>query len=396
MMTNTPSQAPALRWDSLRPERTAAPAHVLKRFTPPSSRATHARRIDVDTVRAQAAGRWLGVLERLAPELDRARERPGRHGPCPVHGGKDGFRLFRDAEETGGGICATCGAFADGFALLMWLKGWFFPEALEAVAGELGVTGHYARPPGNATVTAGTAPSAPDPALLAGRIERVWAQALPPLDPQAGPLQAYLDRRWLDPEMLDPGVVRFCPALAYWQDGRLLGTYPAMLAQVSAGDGSLVTLHRTYLSESGHKAPVSAPKKLMACPEGRRLCGGAIRLFAPGPILGLAEGIETALAVHLATGMPVWSTLSAALLERFEVPPGVRRVAIWADRDRSGTGQLAAEGLRERLLSQDLPAVTHLPLGPLPGTARGWDWADEWAARGAVRFPTERAGAAAA
>jgi hypothetical protein len=347
----------------------------------------HGHGLDARAVREQVAGHWLGVLERLAPELDRALSRPGHHGPCPVHGGRDGFRLFRDAEETGGGICATCGAFADGFALLMWLKGWSFPEALQAVAGELGVTGHDARRPGNATVTAWVAPSAPDPALLAGHIERVWAQALPPLDPRAGPLQAYLDRRGLDPEILDPGAVRFHPALAYWQDGQRLGTYPAMLARVSAADGSLVTLHRTYLTEAGDKAPVPAPKKLMACPAGRRLGGGAIRLLASGPVLGLAEGIETALAAHLATGMPVWSALSAALLARFEPPAGVRRVVIWADRDRSGTGQAAAGRLREWLLSQGLPVVTHLPAGPLPATARGWDWADEWLARGAARFP---------
>jgi len=260
MMTNTPSQAPGPRWRSLRPAGTAAPAHVLKRFTPHSSRATHARRIDLKAVRAQAAGRWLGVLARLAPELDRARERLGRHGPCPFHGGKDGFRLFRDAEETGGGICATCGAFADGFALLMWLKRWSFPETLQAVAGELGFTARHAVPPPSVMVTATTPRSAPDPALLVGRIERVWAQALPPLDPQAGPMQAYLDRRGLDPEVLDPSVVRFHPALAYWQDGRLLGTYPAMLAQVSAAGGTLVTLHRTYLTQAGPKAVVPAPR----------------------------------------------------------------------------------------------------------------------------------------
>ena len=128
----------------------------------------------------------------------------------------------------------------------------------------------------------------------------------------------------------------------------------------------------------------------MTYPQGRVLLGGAIQLCAPGSVLGLAEGIETALAVHLATGMPVWSTVSAMLLERFEPPVGVRRVVIWADRDRSGTGQEAAERLRERLLWRGLPAVIHLPPGPLPAAARGVDWADAWLADGAARFPLQR------
>jgi putative DNA primase/helicase len=53
---------------------------------------------------------------------------------------------------------------------------------------------------------------------------------------------------------------------------------------------------------------------------GDRLIGGAIRLFASGPVLGVAEGTETALAVHQRTGMPVWSAVSANLLARLELP----------------------------------------------------------------------------
>ncbi|CAI8817436.1 primase-helicase zinc-binding domain-containing protein [Methylocaldum szegediense] len=74
-------------------------------------------------VRNAARGAWVAILGDLAPELEAALARPGRHVPCPVHGGRDGFRLYPDAEKTGGGICNTCGAYPDGFSLLMWLKG---------------------------------------------------------------------------------------------------------------------------------------------------------------------------------------------------------------------------------------------------------------------------------
>jgi hypothetical protein len=114
---------------------------------------------------------------------------------------------------------------------------------------------------------------------------------------------------------------------------------------------------------------------------GHRLVGGAIRLFAPGPLLGVAEGIETALAVHVRTGMPVWSAVSANLLERLEPPAKTSLVVIWADRDRSGTGAAAALLLRERSLGPGILVAVHLPPGPIPPGAKGVDWVDVWSIR---------------
>ncbi len=96
--------------------------------------------VGIDVARVRTASRkagWCGILTYIAGDtLAAALERPGRHVALPVHGGVhgDGFRLFPDVETTGGGICATCGAFADGFALLQWLFGWSFPQTLERVA----------------------------------------------------------------------------------------------------------------------------------------------------------------------------------------------------------------------------------------------------------------------
>src|SRR5436305_1603037 len=95
--------------------------------------------LKTDAIRAAASGRWINILGVLAPDLEPAIQKLGRHVPCPVHGGKDGFRLFRDAAQTGGGICASCGPYSDGFALLMWLKGWDFPQCLQAVGTHLGL-----------------------------------------------------------------------------------------------------------------------------------------------------------------------------------------------------------------------------------------------------------------
>jgi putative DNA primase/helicase len=337
--------------------------------------------IEVCDVRRFAGGCWADVLGALAPALTPALSRPGRHVPCPVHGGTDGFRLFRDVDQTGGGVCNTCGTFHDGFALLMWVNRWTFPEALNAVAHELGTTDTRV-PESRRVQTRRPRPKERNRESVIEALNRVWQQSLDPADRRAAPLQAYLRRRGLSGAELDNKVVRFHPALGYWRKNdhngiELAGRYPAMVALVTDAGGAPVTVHRTYITPDGRKAPVPAPKKLMGYP-GHRLVGGAIRLFDPGTVLGIAEGIETALAVHLRTGMPVWAAVSANLLERLEPPPKTSLVVIWADRDRSGAGEAAAVSLRKRLLRRGIMVAVHLPPGRIPAGAKGVDWADVW------------------
>lgn len=51
--------------------------------------------LQIETVRPYLNGQWLQILAALVPELDAAIARKGRHVACPVHGGRDGFRLFK-------------------------------------------------------------------------------------------------------------------------------------------------------------------------------------------------------------------------------------------------------------------------------------------------------------
>jgi hypothetical protein len=135
--------------------------------------------------------------------------------------------------------------------------------------------------------------------------------------------------------------------------GRWTGLLAALApALVTGADGAPVTVHRTYLTADGRKAPVAEPKKLMGYP-GDGLVGGAIRLFAPGATLGVAEGIETALAVHLRTGMPVWSAVSAGCSRAWSRPRRLR----WSWSGRIGIAQAPV---------------------PIPVGAKGIDWADVW------------------
>ena len=206
-------------------------------------------------------------------------------------------------------------------------------------------------------------------------------------DPRAAPVIEYLLNRglWrrsggLDVRHFGGGEVLAHPNLPYYDpDGKLLAHYPAMIARVSAADGKKVTVHRTYLTPEGTKAPVESAKKLMEYPEDRTLRGGSIRLFPAGRVLAVTEGIETALAVHQFTGDPVWACVSAALLESFKPPAGVEHVDIWADLDRKRAGEKAANALQERMLANGIRAVVHLPFGPLATGQKSSDWADFWA-----------------
>jgi len=96
--------------------------------------------------------------------------------------------------------------------------------------------------------------------------------------------------------------------------------------------------------------------------------GGAIRLYAPGETLAVAEGIETALAVRCATGLPVWATYSAGGMARLIVPDEVRLVVICADHDPAGLE--AARVLAWRLLAEQHRVKILTPDTP------GADWAD--------------------
>jgi phage/plasmid primase-like uncharacterized protein len=80
------------------------------------------------------------------------------------------------------------------------------------------------------------------------------------------------------------------------------------------------------------------------------LRSGAVRLAPAGETLALAEGIETALSVLQATGIPTWVALAASNLARVALPECAREIFIFADADEAGekaAGLLAQRVLRD-------------------------------------------------
>lgn len=205
------------------------------------------------------------------------------------------------------------------------------------------------------------------------RIARLWAACVPLVPGDAA--TAYLKRRGFAGVWPLPACLRYHPALPYWHEGERIGDFPAMVAPITAPDGRVVALHRTYLTRDGRKAEVPTVKKLTAA--AGPLAGACIRLHWPQRgVIGIGEGVETSLAARLASGVPTVASYCAGNLAAWQWPPGVHRIVIFADHDKAGLE--AADTLRARALRAGLQVKTLTPSEP------GTDWADVWAQRGAV------------
>ena len=104
--------------------------------------------------------------------------------------------------------------------------------------------------------------------------------------------------------------------------------------------------------------------------------------------LAISEGIETGIALHLATGKPVWAGLNAGNLEKLWLPDTVRKVCIYADNDADGdfAGQAFAFALARRLKREEKNSGRRQVRVFLPKHA-GTDWADVWRQRLEAQAP---------
>lgn len=112
---------------------------------------------------------------------------------------------------------------------------------------------------------------------------------------------------------------------------------PSLCARVTeALTGAPISLHFTRLQADGvGKAGTERDKLLL---KGHRKAGGVIRLWPNDAVtvaLGIAEGIETALAAAHAYS-PVWAMVDAGNMAAFAPLSGVETLVIFADNDAAG------------------------------------------------------------
>lgn len=300
---------------------------------------------------AAAKGKWRGILMALGMPEQFLRN---AHGPCPLCGGTDRFR-WDNADGRGSYICGQCGA-GDGMKLATEYTGKPFAEVAAQIDGILGNIKPDA--PGRPAMTDGD---------IRAAIVGVWKSTV---EVQPGDLvHKYLATRHLD-ELIYPKALRFAPSL---RDGEG-GVRPCMVAMVGRyGEAKFDTMHRTFLRPDGMgKAEMENPRKAMPGTLADGACVMLSEWTESGPI-GIAEGIETALAASAMFNIPVWSALNASMLARWIAPKGCDEVVIFGDNDPLFGGQAAAWQLAHKLAVKKHQVSVQIPDRP------GDDWADVWA-----------------
>lgn len=323
-----------------------------------------------------------------------------KHGPCPICKGADSgsspvgdkkkkskpsdrFR-FDDKNGMGTWFCHHCGS-GNGYTLIIKVTGKTPAEVLRDL-------------------------EAFDP-LAVGPVDVLGAPIK--LDPEFTPEEVAENRRWLNRAWAKANLrsgsdlasvylrkrvplcdlsalsneIRIHPGMKFFEynekdESVCLGTFPTMLARVVDGIGTPITLHRTYLTPEGTKAPFKMAKKQMAGI--RKLRGAAIRLndVAASRTLGVTEGIETGYAVMTGyrNSINVWSFLNCGNLAVADIPrERFDMVIIFADHDamdaskgyRPGTHY--AEKLKVKLEAEGFEVEIRLP------KEEGTDYADVWA-----------------
>lgn len=297
-------------------------------------------------------GRWKSILVRFGIDekvLD------GKHHKCPVTGdGEDRFR-FSNRNGRGSFFCACNDGKGDGFQLLCCKLGLEFKDAAKAVEEVIGETEED---------EAGKERSA-EQALA--DLKRLQQAVMQPTDNRM--MLDYLSSRAIPERGVPTSVLRQARVSYGLRKIGITGLHDAMVAKFSDATGQPSTFHITYLKD-GKKAEFER-NRVVATPA-RKMLGGAVRLMKINEdgVLGVAEGIETALSARVLFNVPVWATLNAQMLEQFQPPPECKKLLVFGDNDRSFTGHAASYALAKHCrLRWKVDVEVHIP----PDVGHDWN-----------------------
>ena len=297
-------------------------------------------------------GRWKAILMHFgvpAEYLD------SKHHPCPVCGGVDRFR-FDDQDGTGSWYCNQHLPKQAGYGLrlvqeVLQCSTIEAMGRIEAIIDNLPLVLNI---PVKNKVD-------PRPAL-----NKLWL--LSSYLTGSDMASKYLHSRGL---VLRPRNIRYNKSCYEPDSNRRMDS---LIARIQNIDGKPIGLYRIYL-ENNRKANIIAPKKIMPATESLR--GSSIRLFSSRSkffetgVLGVAEGIETAIACSHYFQVATWACLTSTLMSSWLPPKQIRRVFIFGDNDSNYAGQEAAYKLGHLLHNRGF--ITEVLIPDKPG-----DWADRW------------------
>jgi putative DNA primase/helicase len=329
-----------------------------------------------------ARGNWEQYLSQF-PVFSEAIEKAPRAAPCPS--GNGSYRFFKTWQNDGGAISNSDGAFPNGLSLVTeYVFNGDFKEALKSVIQFF--DGNRSDVP--IPVTCRPVPQAKsyektpeEKQVCVEKINKCFLHVRAAcVSPEIG---KYMQSRGLKGSYKSlPNTLGFNPVLYYGDDNVDSLKLSGMLGIMQDIDNNNITMHRTYLDpKTSLKAKVSQPKQVMSSPIS--LNGLAIKLDQPvamgdDVILGVSEGIETALAIREATGIPMWACYNNFLLEAVKIPEHVTMVVIYGDQDKSLAGQRSALKLAKRLMGEGKQVMLRIPTLDIDNGAEGIDWLENY------------------
>jgi predicted P-loop ATPase len=182
---------------------------------------------------------------------------------------------------------------------------------------------------------------------------RIWSEAIPA---KGTVVETYLAGRGcsLNTAPVKADDLRFhscCPFMAY-----RVRAMVALMRDVVTGEprGILITALQDDGSAKRIFADGTCPKRM------RGMCkGSVVMLGGASSIMGIAEGIETALSAQQIFEMPVWAATSAAGVAGFPVLNPIKHLNIFADHDPAG--MQAAHRCAQRYMTAGIQGEIRYP-----------------------------------
>lgn len=260
-----------------------------------------------------AKGRWEEIFTHygLPPHSGNKHYR----GACPLCGKKGKFRID-DKYGTGGWIC-VCGN-GNGFDLIIEKTGREYLEICKEI--DIIIDNN-----GNTNIAVMMQDD--------GHLKAIeYFNSLIPLEKSN--VEKYLNSRGI--YVMPEHSVRY--SLGEYSTS-VKADLPAMFCVASNHNNKIKYTHSTFLIGSV-KPSIEASKQIRTI---ERYSGSlSVKLFKHRGVLGVAEGVETALSSTQMYSIPTWATLTSSFMKKFIVPDKVSELYIFADNDLNGTGLAAA------------------------------------------------------